>query len=188
MCSVDTSIIISGYGGQGILFAGSLLCHAAVIEGKHTTWIPSYGAEMRGGSANCSVHISDDEVSSPIVNMSDVVFALNTPSAQKFEKRVKTGGLFIINSSLVNMKPERPDIEYLFIPLNEINEKINAPLLINMTAIGAFIEKTKILKPESVIEAMKELISEKRMYLLDSNSDSFKAGSEFVRNMQRTAI
>lgn len=97
---MDTSIIISGYGGQGLLFAGSLLCHAAMIEDKQTTWIPSYGAEMRGGSANCSVHISDDEVSSPIVNMSDVIFALNQPSEDKFEKRVKPG--WIVHCKLVN--------------------------------------------------------------------------------------
>jgi 2-oxoglutarate ferredoxin oxidoreductase subunit gamma len=101
MTSQDTSIIISGSGGQGILFAGSLLCYAAVFEGKHTTWIPSYGAEMRGGAANCSVHISDDEVSSPIVNMSDIVFALNQPSFEKFAARVKPGGLLIANTSLI---------------------------------------------------------------------------------------
>ncbi len=179
----DTSIIISGYGGQGILFAGSLLCNAAVIEGKHTTWIPSYGAEMRGGAANCSVHISDDEVSSPIVNMSDVVFALNLPSEEKFENRVKSGGLFIINSSLVKIKPKRTDIECLYIPLNDIAAEKDHRVLINVMAVGAYIEKTKILKPESIEQAIREMTADKRPELIDCNIASLKYGIDFVKNM-----
>lgn len=180
---MDTSIIISGFGGQGVLFAGSLLCHAAVIEGKETTWIPSYGAEMRGGAANCSVHISDDEVSSPIVNMSDVVFALNLPAEQKFEHRVKPGGLFLINTSLIKIKPQRTDIAYLNIPLNDIAAEHPQPVLINVMAVGAFVERTKILKIESVQQAIEEITPEKRRYLLPANLKSFDYGVQYVRQM-----
>ncbi len=182
---MDTSIIISGYGGQGLLFAGSLLCHAAMIEGKQTTWIPSYGAEMRGGAANCSVHISDDEVSSPIVNMSDVVFALNQPSEDKFEKRVKPGGLFIVNSSMAKIERKRADIEYIFIPMNEIAAQKPEPVFINVMAVGAFIEKTGILKESSVKEALKSMMSGKKAHLLDANLASFDYGAEFIKDFAR---
>lgn len=178
---MDRSIIISGFGGQGVLFAGSLLCHAAVIEGLHTTWIPAYGAEMRGGAANCSVHISDDEVSSPIVNMSDVVFALNLLSEQKFEKRVKPGGLLLINTSLVKIEPQRTDIEYLNIPLNKIATEQGHPALINVVAIGAYVQKTGILKLESLKQALEELTSEKRKHLLPYNIAMLECGAEFVK-------
>ena len=96
----DMSVIISGFGGQGALFAGILLCHTAVLEGKYTTWFPSYGAEMRGGAVNCSVNISDKEVPSPIIDKADAVIALNDASQIKFENRVKPGGFMIVNSSL----------------------------------------------------------------------------------------
>lgn len=182
---MDRSIIISGFGGQGVLFAGSLLCHAAVIEGLHTTWIPSYGAEMRGGAANCSVHISDDEVSSPIVNMSDVVFALNLLSEQKFEHRVKPGGLFLINTSLVKIEPQRDDIEYLNIPLNDIASEKNHPAFINVMAVGAYVQKTGILKLESLKLALEELTTEKRKHLLPYNIASLDYGAEFVKNSMK---
>lgn len=183
----DTGIIISGYGGQGILFAGSLLCHAAVIESKETTWIPSYGAEMRGGSANCTVHISDDEVSSPIVDMSDVVFALNLPSVERFENKVKPGGLFIINSSLAKIKPKRTDIEYLNIPLNDIaadkSNNVSHKVFINVMAVGAYIKKSRILKTESVEQALKKMTAEKTPELLEANLASLQYGADYVREL-----
>ena len=147
---METGIIISGYGGQGILFAGSLLCHAAVIEGKNTTWIPSYGAEMRGGAANCSVNISDDEISSPIIDKADVLFALNLPSELKFEHRIKPGGLMLLNTSLVKKIPERHDIEYLNMPLNDMAEALGKQGFANVIAVGAFVEQTKILSVDSL--------------------------------------
>lgn len=181
---MDTSIIISGYGGQGLLFAGSLICHAAVIEGLQTTWIPSYGAEMRGGAANCSVHISDDEISSPIVNMSDVVFALNQPSEDKFEKKVKAGGLFLINSSMARIEPHRTDIEYLFIPLNDIAAQKEGAVFINVMSVGAFIEKSKIIKLESVKQALEYMIPEKKKHLLPANLASLEYGAAYVREQK----
>lgn len=181
----DMSVIISGFGGQGALFAGILLCHAVVIEGKHTTWFPAYGAEMRGGSVNCSVNISDTEVPSPIVDEADAVIALNDASQARFESKVKPGGFMIINSSLSHLKPKRNDINYIQIPLNELAQKLSQPAFVNVMALGAFIEKTKILKLESVKEAMKELaktVSAKKAALLSNNIESFEFGASIMRN------
>lgn len=182
---METSIIISGYGGQGVLFAGSLLCHASVIEGKNTTWIPSYGAEMRGGAANCSVNISDEEISSPVIDKTDVLFALNLPSVQKFEDRVKSGGLILLNTSLVPNHVERRDVEYLNMELNEMAEELDGPAFANVIAVGAFVAQTKILSLESLEQALKETIPEKRRHLLPHNIASLERGYNYVNGLAR---
>ena len=185
---METSIIISGYGGQGILFAGSLLCHAAVIEGKNTTWIPSYGAEMRGGAANCSVNISDDEISSPVIDRADVLFALNLPSELKFEHRIKPGGLMLLNTSLVKKIPERHDIEYLNMNLNDMAENLEGEGFANVIAVGAFVEKTKILSVESLKQALTEMVPEKRRHLLPANIASLECGVNFIKNSTKVSL
>ena len=180
----NMSVIISGFGGQGALLAGVILCHAAVLEGKHTTWFPSYGAEMRGGAVNCSVNISSDDVPSPIIDKADVVIALNDASQIKFEKRVKKGGFMIINSSLSHVNTIRDDIEYLKIPFNDFAQKLTQPSFINVMALGAFIEKTGILKIDSLIEVMKEMaktVSAKKAALLPNNIESLQYGAEIIR-------
>ncbi len=182
---MDVSVIIAGFGGQGALFAGILLCHAAVIEGKKTTWIPSYGAEMRGGAANCAVNISDEEIGSPIIDKADVVIALNDISQVKFEDKVKEGGFMIVNSSLSDIKPTRSDIKYIPIPLNELAQKIAQPAFVNVMAIGAFLEKTKVMKLDSVKQAMIEMsktVSEKKRKLLPNNIESLEFGAMFVNS------
>ncbi len=182
---MDMSVIVAGFGGQGALLAGIILCHAAVIEGKKTTWIPSYGAEMRGGAVNCAVNISDDEIGSPVIDKADFVIAMNDVSQIKFEDKVKNGGCMIINSSLSNIKPNRKDINYIEIPLNELAHKLTQPAFVNVIALGAFIEKTKVLKMESVISAMTEMaktLSEKKRKLLPNNIESLKFGASFIKN------
>ena len=182
---MNTSVIISGFGGQGALFAGMLLCHTAMKENKFTTWIPAYGAEMRGGAVHCSVNISDDEIPSPVIDQADVVIALNNNSLVKFENRVKAGGIMIINSSLAFSPTTRDDIEYIKIPFNELGQTIEQPTFVNVMALGAFIEKTGILKLDSIIEVMKEMatnISEKKAALLPNNIESVKLGSQAVKN------
>ena len=186
----DMSVIISGFGGQGALFAGILLCHAAVVEGKHTTWFPAYGAEMRGGAVNCSVNISDSDVPSPIIDEADVVIALNDASQEKFEHKVKSGGFMIINSSLSHLKTKRTDINYIKIPLNELAQKLTQPAFVNVIALGAFLEKTKILKIESVKEVMKEMaktVSAKKAALLPNNLESIDFGANLIRQQMVTA-
>lgn len=182
---MDMSIIIAGFGGQGALFAGILLCHAAVIEGKKTTWIPSYGAEMRGGTANCSVNISNDEIGSPVIDKADVVIALNDISQIRFEEKVKEGGLMIVNSSLSKIKPTRSDIKYIPIPLNELAQKITQPAFVNVMALGAFLEKTKVLSLDSVKQAMIEMsktVSEKKRKFLPNNIESLDLGAGFINS------
>lgn len=181
----DMSVIISGFGGQGALFAGILLCHTAVFEGKHTTWFPAYGAEMRGGSVNCAVNISDEEVPSPIIDKADAVIALNEASQTRFENRVKPGGFMIVNSSLAHAEQKRKDIKYINIPLNELAQKLTQPAFVNVMALGAFIEKTKILKLESIKEVMAEMaktVSAKKAALLPNNLESVDYGAEIIKN------
>ena len=167
------------------MLAGIILCHAAVIEGKKTTWIPSYGAEMRGGAVNCAVNISDDEIGSPVIDKADFVIAMNDISQIKFESKVREGGCMIINSSLSNIAPKRKDISYIPIPLNELAQKLTQPAFVNVMALGAFIEKTKVLKLESVISAMTEMsktLSEKKRRLLPNNIESLKFGVNLIKN------
>lgn len=185
----DMSVIISGFGGQGALFAGILLCHTAVFEGKHTTWFPAYGAEMRGGAVNCCVNISDNEVPSPLVDEADAVIALNDASQIKFEKKVKKGGFMIINSSLSHIPTTRNDIDYIKIPFNELAQKLTQPAFVNVMALGAFLEKTGIMKIESIIEVMKEMskkVSAKKAALLPNNIDSVNFGASIIRNQLLT--
>ena len=181
----ELSVIISGFGGQGALFAGILLCHTAVLEGKHTTWFPSYGAEMRGGAVNCAVNISDHDVPSPIIDKADAVIALNDASQEKFENKVQPGGFMIINSSLSHHKPKRTDIKYINIPLNELAQKLTQPAFVNVMALGAFIEKTGILKLESIKEVMKEMaktVSANKAALLPNFLDCVVFGANIIKN------
>ncbi|MBO4438856.1 MAG: 2-oxoacid:acceptor oxidoreductase family protein [Spirochaetaceae bacterium] len=133
---MTTEIIFAGFGGQGVILAGKILALAGMSEDKYVSHIPSYGAEMRGGTANCSVIVSDDEVASPVIEKPDVVVALNKPSMTKFEPMIKAGGLLIYNSSLIDSKPSRKDIKSIALPANEIAEKCNNARGANMVVLG----------------------------------------------------
>lgn len=153
-------IIFAGFGGQGVILAGKILAIASMFEGKNVSHIPSYGAEMRGGTANCSVVISDDEVASPVIEQADICVVLNTPSMLKFEPKLKKGGLLIYNSSLITEKPTRTDIEVLPINANEIAEKNGALRGVNMAALGALVKKVPELTTlDSLAKALDEAIS-----------------------------
>ena len=133
---MTTEIIFAGFGGQGVILADKILALAGMSEDKYVSHIPSYGAEMRGGTANCSVIVSDDEVASPVIEKPDVVVALNKPSMTKFEPMIKAGGLLIYNSSLIDSKPSRKDIKSIALPANEIAEKCNNARGANMVVLG----------------------------------------------------
>lgn len=181
---METSVIISGFGGQGALFAGILLCRAAVLEGKHTTWFPSYGAEMRGGSVNCCVNISESEIASPIVDKADVVIALNDASQIRFEQKVKKGGFMILNTSLSHVETTRNDIRYIKIPFNDLAQKLVQPAFVNVMALGAFLEETNLLKLDSVKEVMKKMsegASAKKAALLPNNIESLEYGASVIK-------
>ncbi|MCL2705165.1 MAG: 2-oxoacid:acceptor oxidoreductase family protein [Spirochaetaceae bacterium] len=155
-------IIFAGFGGQGVILAGKIICIAAMMEEKYVSHIPSYGAEMRGGTANCGVVISEEEVASPVVEHPDICIVLNTPSMVKFEPRLKKGGLLIYNSSLIKDKPKRTDIETLAINANEISEKHGSSRGVNMAALGFLVKKVpELVKFDSLTKALDEAISER---------------------------
>ena len=155
-------IRFAGFGGQGVVIAGKILSVAAMMEGKNVSHIPSYGAEMRGGTANCSVVISSDEIASPIVVSPDICVALSFPAMLKFEPMIKKGGLLIYNTSLIKDKPKRDDIEILAINANEISEKHGSSIGLNMAALGALVKKVpEIVKFDFLIQALDEAISER---------------------------
>ena len=129
-----------------MVLMGTLLSYSAMVEGKHTTFFPSYGAEMRGGTANCSVVVSDDEIASPVVNRPDCVVAMNIASLEKFESRVRPGGVIFVNSSLIKRKVERDDVEEIRIPANDIAEELGSPRAANMVILGGILKKTGAVK------------------------------------------
>ena len=172
---MEKSIRIAGYGGQGVLFFGTTLAQAAMTEGKFTTWIPSYGAEMRGGHANCSVKISDSEIASPIIDYADYGIFLNDKAMEKFEKTMAPNSLIIGNSSIITQPPARRDVNYLMVKLGDCAQKLDGGLL-NMVALGYFIKKTSILKKESALSALEFVSKKKNPAFLKRNIQSFEAG------------
>ncbi len=171
-------LIIAGFGGQGVIMAGKLLCIAAMGEGKFVSHIPSYGAEMRGGTANCSVVISDTEIGSPTITEPDVAIVLNKPSLTKFEPKVKPGGLLIYNSSLIDRKPERTDITTVDLKANDISEAEGSDRAANMAAIGKLIAlKPEIASLESVIKALDIAISARNRRYNEINIKVLKAAN-----------
>ena len=173
-------IIFAGFGGQGVLFAGQLLAYTALEEGRHVTWIPSYGPEMRGGTANCTVIISDEEVGSPLVRNPKAVVAMNRPSLDKYDPLVKPGGLLIINSSIIDKDSERKEIQVVRVPDNEIAEKIGARRMTNMVILGALLANLPILPLEALEKALAEHLPERHHKLLPLNYQALREGAKFV--------
>jgi 2-oxoglutarate ferredoxin oxidoreductase subunit gamma len=178
----ETSIIISGFGGQGTLFAGQVLAYAAMDNGLEVTWIPSYGPEMRGGTANCTVIISNETIGSPLVRNPDIVLALNLPSVDKYEDMIPTGGVLVANSSLVPREIKRKDITSLLIPVNEIAEEIGLSRLGNMIMVGAMIALKPILPLDTVKKALEEHIPERHKKTLPMNFKAMDKGFKFAED------
>jgi len=175
-------IIIAGFGGQGVLLAGKLLCVAAMREGKYVSHIPSYGAEMRGGTANCSVVISDEDIASPVIEHPSVVIALNGPSLAKFESRVRPGGLLIWNSSLITDPPTRKDIKKIELNATDLSLAQGTERGANMAAVGALlILKPGIVSRSAVETALNEVISARNLKFNPVNIRILHAGSEAMR-------
>ena len=177
---MTTRVIMAGFGGQGVVLMGTLLSYSAMIDGKHTTFFPSYGAEMRGGTANCSVVVSDDEISSPVVNQPDCIVAMNIASLDKFESRVRPGGLIFVNSSLVKREVARDDVEEVRIPANDIAEELGSSRAANMVMLGGVIKKTGAVKLDSAVHGLKKVLSERAMALLDVNKEALLRGFEEI--------
>jgi len=173
-------LIIAGFGGQGVLSMGQTLAYSAMIEGKEVSWMPSYGPEMRGGTANCITIISDQKISSPIISEYDTAIVLNQPSMDKFESKVKPGGFLIYESNNVKEISKRTDIEIIGIPAAEEAVKLNNPKVFNMIILGAYLERKPIVQPDNVIEALKKVLPERYHHLLDLNKQALNIGAEIV--------
>ncbi len=178
---MQTEVIFSGFGGQGALFAGQVLAFAAMDAGHDVTWMPSYGPEMRGGTANCTVVIADEEIGSPTVKHPKAAVVMNLPSLDKFEPLVAPGGVLIVNSSLVDREPVRKDITWLMIPAQEIAEMIGPRRLLNVVMLGALIEKLPILTLDEIKAALNAHLPERHKRLLPSNLNALDKGVAFAR-------
>jgi 2-oxoglutarate ferredoxin oxidoreductase subunit gamma len=173
---METSIIIAGFGGQGVLFAGQLLAYAGMDAGQHVTWIPSYGPEMRGGTANCTVIISEDPIGAPLVTRPDVAIVFNKPSYDKYEPIVKPGGLLVVNRSIVADESNRTDIEVVYITANAIAEELGTTKMLNMVMLGAMLRRKPILALDDVGRALKEHLPESKAHLIEANLEVLQRG------------
>lgn len=173
--------IFAGFGGQGMLLIGKFLAMACMLDGKHVSWLPSYGPEMRGGTANCSVIVSDDDVASPMVGKADAVVAMNLPSLDKFENSVRPGGVLVINSSLIERKSTRDDITVVYCDAMKIAEDIGNPKGANVAILGALMEKMPVVSVDKMMEAIKIELGERKLKFLDGNKKALLAGMESAK-------
>jgi 2-oxoglutarate ferredoxin oxidoreductase subunit gamma len=169
--------IFAGFGGQGVLLMGQLLAYAGMLENKEVSWLPSYGPEMRGGTANCSVVISDRPVASPIVTKATSVVVMNRPSLDKFESFVQKDGMLFVNSSLIDKKAERKDINVFYVPCNDIAEELGNPKVANMVMLGAYIHKTQCVDFENVLKALLYKLGENKAHLIPLNREALNKGA-----------
>jgi len=174
-------IMIAGFGGQGVMSMGQLIAYSGMIEEKQVSWLPSYGPEQRGGTANVSVIVSDEEVGSPVISRPTVAIVLNKPSFDKFEPMVAPGGVLIINSSMVKQKTSRTDIRVIEVPASEIASELGEPMVANTVILGAVLEVTKAVSTESVIESLKKVLSERKQHLIPINKAALEKGAELVK-------
>jgi 2-oxoglutarate ferredoxin oxidoreductase subunit gamma len=174
---MQTEIAVSGFGGQGALFAGQLLAFAGMDSGKHVTWIPSYGPEMRGGTAHCTVIVSDEEIGSPVVRNPKAAIAMNLPSLDKYETLVKPGGVLVVNASLVDRTPTRSEIEWVMVKGNDLAEELGDKRMANVVLLGALLTLLPVLTLEEVAEALRNHIPAHRRSLLDSNLKALYEGA-----------
>jgi 2-oxoglutarate ferredoxin oxidoreductase subunit gamma len=178
---MQKEIIISGFGGQGVLFAGQVIAYAAMDNGKQVTWIPSYGPEMRGGTANCTVVIADQEIGSPLVQHPPLAIALNLPSFDKYEPLMQPGGTLIVNQSMVDHGATRDDIHIVMIPCNEIAEEIGDKKLMNMVAAGALLSALPEVSLKELEKALEGHLPARHKHLLPKNYEAMRRGYEFAR-------
>jgi 2-oxoglutarate ferredoxin oxidoreductase subunit gamma len=169
-------ILLAGFGGQGVMFIGKILTYSGMLDGREVCWIPSYGPEMRGGTANCSVIISDEEIHSPVIELADAGIVLNQPSYEKFLPRIKQGGTLVVNSSIVTLEKQRDDIMIIPIPAGEIANEIGNPSLANMVCLGALLPHLTTANLASVEKAINAVVGKKRPELYELNIAAIKQG------------
>ncbi len=175
---MQKDIIIAGFGGQGVLFGGQVLAYAAMDLGKEVTWIPSYGPEMRGGTANCTVVIADEEIGSPLVEHPSLGIALNLPSFDKYEELLEKGGTLVVNKSMVDRGAQRGDIQVVFVPCNQIAEDIGDRKLLNMVAVGALLRALPEIGLKDIETALEQHMPARHRDLLPKNFEALRRGYE----------
>ena len=172
-------ILIAGFGGQGVLFAGKCIAYKGLLEGRQVSWLPSYGPEMRGGTANCSVILSDQSVGSPIVSTPNVLTAMNLPSLDKYESAAQPGAKVFVDSSLIGRKLTRTDVEAFYVPATKMAADAGIPTLANMILLGKMIRETQMVNYDDMEDCLKKIISAKRADLLGANLKAIEAGYTF---------
>ena len=177
---IDERIIVAGFGGQGVMMIGKLLAHAGMMENLNVSWLPSYGPEMRGGTANCSVILSENIIGAPVVTEATGVIVMNLPSLDKFESYAKVGGRLLINSSLIDRKSRRSDIQVLEIPVNAIANQQGSLKVANVVMLGAYIALSKVVKKDTVLEAIENILGKSKRHLLDINVNALEEGIKFA--------
>jgi 2-oxoglutarate ferredoxin oxidoreductase subunit gamma len=172
--------IFSGFGGQGVLSMGYCLAYSAMLEGKEVTFLPSYGAEVRGGTANCTISISDEEIASPVASEPEFVVAMNQPSLIKFQNQLQSGGMLVLNSSLIDASPTRGDIEIIEVPATRLAEEMGNGRVANMVILGSFIKVSRLVSFETIMEHLREILGEGKTRLLKLNKDALIKGYNYL--------
>jgi 2-oxoglutarate ferredoxin oxidoreductase subunit gamma len=177
-------IIVSGFGGQGALFAGQLLTYTGMDEGWHVTWIPSYGPEMRGGTAHCIVILSDDDIGSPIIRQPTMAIVMNPASMDKYEPLVKSGGLLVVNSTLVRDRSKRDDIEVIYVPANELAGEMGNVRMANVILLGAMLGTREVVSLKGIERTLESHLPEERRKIIEPNKRALARGVEYVRSQK----
>ena len=174
-----TQILLAGFGGQGVLFTGKFLAYKGLVQDKQVSWLPSYGPEMRGGTCNCSVVLSDTPVGSPIITNPDVLVAMNLPSLQKFVNDVVPGGVIILDSTLINAKVEREDVKVCYVPATQLAKDAGYPTLANMILTGKVLKEAEAVAWEGNKETLEAFIPAKKAGLIDANCQALQTGYDY---------
>jgi len=177
-----TKIIVSGFGGQGVLSMGSTLATAAMLEGKYVTFLPSYGVEMRGGTANCTVAVSDEEIASPVASVPELLVAMNQPAFVRFQGVLQAGGLLCANSSLVSTESARSDIEILAVPTSELAEKLGSIKVANMIMLGALVGASDMISYDALLKNLAEILGAGKAKLLKLNREALAVGYNYAKD------
>ena len=177
----EKSLIAAGFGGQGLLVLGQLVAYAGIEEGRNVSWIPSYGPEMRGGTANCSVIVSDDEIGAPVVESADAVVVMNQPSFTKFKDKVKMNGILLYNSDLITPYEIRPDIKVIAIPANTLAEGLGSDRVANIIMLGALVKTSGIVGDKTCVETVKQKLGARKPEFLAMNAAAYEKGKELIQ-------
>ncbi|MCX5894610.1 MAG: 2-oxoacid:acceptor oxidoreductase family protein [Proteobacteria bacterium] len=173
--------IFSGFGGQGVLSMGYTLANAAMLEDKYVTYLPSYGAEVRGGTANCTVAVSEEEIASPVASEPDFVVTMNQPSFLKFQSILQSGGLILVNSSMVNVSTARGDIEVVEVPTSELAEQLGNIRVANMVMLGAFIKVSNLVSLQLILKNLPEILGEGKSKMIKLNREALDLGFNYLK-------